>query len=191
MSWIYLHENRERVRQALLRGHVDEVVTLRATAFDELAKRWRPILDHAEDCGTDVCYGEGGCAASLTDEVNLVTGKLGQYAARDAVVEEQAGVEIVLDLVQVRVPADFADLDLLDLPIVAPVRQAVLLEALDPVPVHLEEGVGLVRASTAPVSRAPPLVEVLEGADQQGDDAQNRAHVPLLPEHGGAEAHLS
>ncbi len=25
-------------------------------AFDELAKRWRPILDHAEDCGVDVCY---------------------------------------------------------------------------------------------------------------------------------------
>jgi hypothetical protein len=37
MSWIYLHENRDRVRQALLKGHVDEVVTLRATAFDELA----------------------------------------------------------------------------------------------------------------------------------------------------------
>lgn len=26
------------------------------TAFDELAKRWRPILDHAEDCGVDICY---------------------------------------------------------------------------------------------------------------------------------------
>ncbi|MBV0911179.1 sugar phosphate isomerase/epimerase family protein [Anianabacter salinae] len=26
------------------------------TAFDELAARWRPILDHAEDCGVDVCY---------------------------------------------------------------------------------------------------------------------------------------
>ncbi|KQY11369.1 sugar phosphate isomerase/epimerase family protein [Rhizobium sp. Root482] len=26
------------------------------TAFDELAKRWKPILDHAEDCGIDVCY---------------------------------------------------------------------------------------------------------------------------------------
>jgi len=26
------------------------------TAFDELARRWRPILDHAEDCGVDVCY---------------------------------------------------------------------------------------------------------------------------------------
>ena len=26
------------------------------TAFDELAKRWRPLLDHAEDCGVDVCY---------------------------------------------------------------------------------------------------------------------------------------
>lgn len=37
MSWIYLHENRERVREALQKGHVDEVVTLRATAFDELA----------------------------------------------------------------------------------------------------------------------------------------------------------
>ena len=24
--------------------------------FDELARRWRPILDHAEDCGVDVCY---------------------------------------------------------------------------------------------------------------------------------------
>lgn len=26
------------------------------TAFDELAKRWRPILDYADDCGVDVCY---------------------------------------------------------------------------------------------------------------------------------------
>jgi sugar phosphate isomerase/epimerase len=26
------------------------------TAFDELAARWRPILDRAEDCGVDVCY---------------------------------------------------------------------------------------------------------------------------------------
>ncbi|MEL6572481.1 MAG: sugar phosphate isomerase/epimerase [Pseudomonadota bacterium] len=25
-------------------------------AFDELAARWRPLLDHAEDCGVDVCY---------------------------------------------------------------------------------------------------------------------------------------
>lgn len=25
-------------------------------AFDELAARWKPILDHAEDCGVDVCY---------------------------------------------------------------------------------------------------------------------------------------
>ncbi len=25
-------------------------------AFDELARRWRPILDHAEDSGVDVCY---------------------------------------------------------------------------------------------------------------------------------------
>jgi sugar phosphate isomerase/epimerase len=26
------------------------------TAFDELAKRWTPILDHADACGVDVCY---------------------------------------------------------------------------------------------------------------------------------------
>ncbi|MDD2869285.1 sugar phosphate isomerase/epimerase [Neomegalonema sp.] len=26
------------------------------TGFDELARRWRPILDHAEDCGVDLCY---------------------------------------------------------------------------------------------------------------------------------------
>jgi sugar phosphate isomerase/epimerase len=26
------------------------------TAFDELARRWQPILDHAEDCGIDVCF---------------------------------------------------------------------------------------------------------------------------------------
>lgn len=26
------------------------------TAFDELANRWRPILDQAEECGVDVCY---------------------------------------------------------------------------------------------------------------------------------------
>lgn len=26
------------------------------TAFDELANRWRPILDRAEECGVDVCY---------------------------------------------------------------------------------------------------------------------------------------
>ena len=25
-------------------------------AFDELARRWRPILDHAEDCGVDIAY---------------------------------------------------------------------------------------------------------------------------------------
>lgn len=24
--------------------------------FDELAKRWRPILEHADDCGVDTCY---------------------------------------------------------------------------------------------------------------------------------------
>src|SRR5690606_38305973 len=26
------------------------------TAFDELARRWKPILDHADECGVDVCY---------------------------------------------------------------------------------------------------------------------------------------
>lgn len=26
------------------------------TAFDELARRWRPLLDHAEDCGIDLCF---------------------------------------------------------------------------------------------------------------------------------------
>lgn len=25
-------------------------------AFDELARRWMPILNHAEDCGVDICY---------------------------------------------------------------------------------------------------------------------------------------
>lgn len=25
-------------------------------AFDELARRWRPLLDHAEGCGVDLCY---------------------------------------------------------------------------------------------------------------------------------------
>jgi len=24
--------------------------------FDELAKRWKPLLDHADECGVDVCY---------------------------------------------------------------------------------------------------------------------------------------
>ena len=37
MGWIYLQENLDRVGEQLLSGHVDEVVTLRATAFDELA----------------------------------------------------------------------------------------------------------------------------------------------------------
>lgn len=26
------------------------------TAFDELARRWQPLLDHAEFCGVDICY---------------------------------------------------------------------------------------------------------------------------------------
>ena len=25
-------------------------------AFDELARRWRPLLDHADDCGVDICF---------------------------------------------------------------------------------------------------------------------------------------
>ena len=25
-------------------------------AFDELARRWRPLLDHADSCGVDICY---------------------------------------------------------------------------------------------------------------------------------------
>lgn len=25
-------------------------------AFDELARRWQPLLDHAEECGVDICY---------------------------------------------------------------------------------------------------------------------------------------
>jgi sugar phosphate isomerase/epimerase len=29
---------------------------LAETAFDELARRWTPILNHAEDCGVDICY---------------------------------------------------------------------------------------------------------------------------------------
>jgi sugar phosphate isomerase/epimerase len=31
-------------------------VGLIETAFDELARRWRPILDHAEEMGVDLCY---------------------------------------------------------------------------------------------------------------------------------------
>ncbi|GAA4524840.1 sugar phosphate isomerase/epimerase [Chelativorans composti] len=26
------------------------------TAFDELARRWKPILDHADECGVDICF---------------------------------------------------------------------------------------------------------------------------------------
>jgi len=36
VSWIELRENRQRVREALREGYVDEVVACRATAFDEL-----------------------------------------------------------------------------------------------------------------------------------------------------------
>ena len=31
-------------------------VALVEESFDELARRWLPILNHAEDCGVDVCY---------------------------------------------------------------------------------------------------------------------------------------
>jgi hypothetical protein len=37
MTWIKLTENRKRVHEALVGGYVDEVVALRATAFDKLA----------------------------------------------------------------------------------------------------------------------------------------------------------
>ncbi len=29
---------------------------LAETAFDELARRWTPILNHADECGVDICY---------------------------------------------------------------------------------------------------------------------------------------
>ncbi len=44
LAWPYLYPWPQRPA-----GLVDE-------AFDELARRWRPILDHAEDCGVDLCY---------------------------------------------------------------------------------------------------------------------------------------
>jgi hypothetical protein len=43
VSWIYLRENPERIRGALLNGHVDEVVALRGTAPDELAAAMHPF----------------------------------------------------------------------------------------------------------------------------------------------------
>lgn len=44
LAWPYLYPWPQRPA-----GLVEE-------AFDELARRWRPVLDHAEDCGVDVCY---------------------------------------------------------------------------------------------------------------------------------------
>ncbi|SFJ23272.1 sugar phosphate isomerase/epimerase family protein [Celeribacter neptunius] len=44
LAWPYLYPWPQRPR-----GLVE-------AAFDELAARWRPILDHAEDCGVDICY---------------------------------------------------------------------------------------------------------------------------------------
>ena len=53
------------------------------TAFDELAKRWRPILDHAEDCGVDVCY-EIHPGEDLHDGVTfeMFLERVGNHAAR-------------------------------------------------------------------------------------------------------------
>ncbi|MCX7646023.1 MAG: sugar phosphate isomerase/epimerase [Rhodobacteraceae bacterium] len=44
LAWPYLYPWPQRPP-----GLVEE-------AFDELARRWRPILDHAEEMGVDVCY---------------------------------------------------------------------------------------------------------------------------------------
>jgi sugar phosphate isomerase/epimerase len=44
LAWPYLYPWPQRPA-----GLVEE-------AFDELARRWRPILDHADACGVDVCY---------------------------------------------------------------------------------------------------------------------------------------
>ena len=44
LAWPYLYPWPQRMP-----GLVDE-------AFDELARRWRPLLDHAETCGVDICY---------------------------------------------------------------------------------------------------------------------------------------
>ena len=44
LAWPYLYPWPQRPA-----GLVEE-------AFDELARRWLPILNHAEDCGIDVCY---------------------------------------------------------------------------------------------------------------------------------------
>ncbi len=44
LAWPYVYPWPQRPA-----GLIDE-------AFDELARRWRPILDHADDCGVDVCF---------------------------------------------------------------------------------------------------------------------------------------
>ncbi len=44
LAWPYLYPWPQRPA-----GLVEE-------AFDELARRWLPILNHAEDCGVDLCY---------------------------------------------------------------------------------------------------------------------------------------
>lgn len=44
LAWPYLYPWPQRPA-----GLVEE-------AFDELARRWLPILNHAEDCGVDICY---------------------------------------------------------------------------------------------------------------------------------------
>ena len=44
LAWPYVYPWPQRMP-----GLVDE-------AFSELARRWRPLLDHAETCGVDVCY---------------------------------------------------------------------------------------------------------------------------------------
>jgi sugar phosphate isomerase/epimerase len=44
LAWPYVYPWPQRPA-----GLIDE-------AFDELARRWAPILNHAEDCGVDLCY---------------------------------------------------------------------------------------------------------------------------------------
>ena len=45
-----------RARLAVLYPWPQRPAGLVETAFDELARRWRPILDIAEECGVDCCY---------------------------------------------------------------------------------------------------------------------------------------
>lgn len=44
LAWPYLYPSPQRAP-----GLIE-------TAFDELARRWRPLLDLAEDCGVDLCF---------------------------------------------------------------------------------------------------------------------------------------